>query len=97
MAEVDVDSDVCSQFLMVSHLRALVECHLAAQLAIEAVEYLGKGIGRDLSLATGQLDEGDEQGGAFHQRADLREITLPMTRSPSQWLEMRRISISTGR
>jgi hypothetical protein len=27
MAEVDVDSDVCSQFLMVSHLRALVEGH----------------------------------------------------------------------
>ena len=27
MGEVDVDSDVCSQFLMVSHLRALVEGH----------------------------------------------------------------------
>ena len=76
MGEVDGDSGIFRQGLVVSHLRALVEGHGTAQLAIEAVEYLGEGLGRDVGLAAVQLHQGNKQGGAFDQRADLREVAL---------------------
>ena len=91
MGEVDVDSGVPGQGLVVSHLRSLVVGQGAAQLAVEAVEDLGEGLCGQVGPAAVQLDQGDEQGSAFDQRADLRavvladdQIALPVARDQAQ-------------
>lgn len=76
MGEVDVDASVFRQGFVMSHLRTLIEGHGTAQLAVEAVEDPGEGLGGDLGLAAVQLDQGNEQGGAFNQCANLREVAL---------------------
>ena len=49
MSDVDVDAGVLVKFFVVSHLRPLVESHRPPQLAVEAVEDRGTGLGDDVA------------------------------------------------
>jgi hypothetical protein len=60
------DPGVSGQGLVMSHLRALVVGHGAAQLAVEAVEDTGEGLRRRVGPAAVELHQGDEQSRAFH-------------------------------
>ena len=76
MSEVHIDSGGLRQPFVMAHLPALVVGHRAPHLRLETVEDFGEGLGGHVGLGAVQLDQSNEQGGAFHQRAHLRAVAL---------------------
>jgi hypothetical protein len=61
------------QGFVLEHLAALLKGHGASHLAFKAIENRGKGLGYRVGLTIGQLHQGDKEGCALDQSADLEK------------------------